>query len=172
MKTFRFIDDQYPDNGYYHTRYIVRAVLLNDKNEVALLKINSFDSFGYRNYYETPGGGRKLFESNIKALRREILEEVGVTIKDIKIIGKVIDFYNLLNRRNVQYYYLCRVNKYKESKLEEYEKTIIQSLEWVHISKVVDVFTNIYDNALSRLAVRREVPILKLAQDMLSKTDS
>ena len=56
MKTFRFIDDQYPDNGYNHTRYIVRAVLLNDKNEVVLLKgiiqpIHYKDKFIGRNVY-------------------------------------------------------------------------------------------------------------------------
>ena len=72
------IDDQYPFNGITHTRKIARAFLLNDNNELCLLKIEGTDDFGLRDYYETPGGGVKEDEDLKDAVIREVLEETGI----------------------------------------------------------------------------------------------
>ena len=169
MKTLRFFDNEYPNNGYNHTRKVVRGILLNEKNEVALVKLYGYDSFGYRSYYETPGGGKEKYESNIKTLKRELLEEVGVTIKNIKPIAKVIDFYNLINRRNINYYYLCRVKTYEEQHLEEYEKELMSGLVWVPLNEVIKVYQDVAINSISRLCIQREVPILEMAVKMSIK---
>ena len=53
----KLIDDQYDYTTITHTRSVARAILINDSNEVCLLHVEGKDDFGYRNYYETPGGG-------------------------------------------------------------------------------------------------------------------
>ena len=73
----KFKDDQYMFKGVTHTREIVRAILVDENNNVCLEKIKDDDGFGPRDYYETPGGGIKPGESHIDALHREIAEEVG-----------------------------------------------------------------------------------------------
>ena len=61
-------DDQYEYTYIDHVRVIARAVLLNEKNEVALNRLLGDDMFGHRDYYETPGGGKKDKEPLAKAL--------------------------------------------------------------------------------------------------------
>ena len=65
-------------------RHTVRGIMVNDKNEVALIHIKGIDRFGYRDHYELPGGGIEENESEEKALVREMREEIGYLIADIK----------------------------------------------------------------------------------------
>ena len=55
----KFKDDQYMFKGVSHTREIVRAILLDENNNVCIEKLKDDDGFGPRDYYETPGGGIK-----------------------------------------------------------------------------------------------------------------
>ena len=101
-------DDQYPFRGVTHVREIVRCVLLDENDNVCLEYILDDDGFGPRDYYETPGGGIKSGEDHVKALEREIEEEVGYHIEVIAELGEVKDYYNLIKRRNHNYFYLAR----------------------------------------------------------------
>ena len=84
-------DDQYEYTYIDHVRVIARAVLLNEKNEVALNKLYDDDMFGHRDYYETPGGGKKVNETIRQACLRELLEETGYEVEIIKELGMVND---------------------------------------------------------------------------------
>lgn len=168
MKTIYLEDNYYPDVGFDNTRKVVRAILLNENNEIALIKLHGFDSFGYRNYYETPGGGIKKFESKKKALRREILEEVGVEIKEIKSLIRIVDFYNMIQRRNDNYFYLCKVKSYKEAHLEDYEKKIMKGVFWFKIEDAIDAYENSYPSPVALLVKQRELIVLNLVKDILN----
>ena len=63
MINLKLNDNQYMNNGIDHIRKVSRAILLNENNQVCLLKISGEDIFGKRDYYETPGGGVDLNES-------------------------------------------------------------------------------------------------------------
>lgn len=165
MKTFRFIDDQFENKGITHTRKVVRAILLNDKNEIALIKIHGHDTFGFRDYYETPGGGIKSKENRHAALRREIEEEVGVSIKNISFLARVIDYYNLIQRENDNYFYLCYVDQMTHQHLEEYETHLFEGLVWVSIDEAIKLYENTKITPISKLVVQRELPILYLAKE-------
>lgn len=169
MKTFYFVDDQFEIQNITHTRKIVRAILFNSKNEIALIKIKGDDIFGHRDYYETPGGGVNKNETRLNALRRELLEEVGVEIKNIKFIARVIDYYNLINRRNDNYYYLCEVSEYKEKHLEEYEKTIMEKVEWINITEAYHLFNSVKNTPIANLVKQRELPIIEIATKLFHK---
>ena len=123
-KVFKFQDNYYPLTYIDHTRITVRAVSINEKNEVALLHLISDDNFGHRDCYELPGGGKKKNESFHQGVLREVREETGYECEIITFLGKVIDYYNLIHRENHIYYYLLRTEKYVGKNMEEYEKSI------------------------------------------------
>ena len=167
MKTFRFIDDQFEKKEITHTRKVVRAIVVNSSFQIALIHIKCDDSFGHRDYYETPGGGMEKGENRYASLRREILEEVGVSIKNIHFLARVIDYYNLINRENDNYYYLCFVDEIYDTHLTDYEKTLFDSLVWVDIDSAIELYEKSNLTPIAHLVYQREMPILLLAKQYL-----
>ena len=88
----------YPKSEINRIRKTVRAILVNDKKEIGLIHILGKDKFGDRNHYETLGGGVNDNEDLITSLIREVKEEAGYTIKNIKPLGKISIEYFILNR--------------------------------------------------------------------------
>ena len=160
-------DNQYPDNGYTHTRSIVRGIVYNEKNQIALIHLYGDDKFGHRDYYETPGGGVEKGERLAEALQRELLEELGASIDNIVEIGRVVDFYNLISRRNNNHYFLCHLVEFKEKHWTDMEKRFIQEIVWVDIKKAIDLYKNTPRTNISTLVINRELPILEIASQFL-----
>ena len=168
---FKFKDDQYMFTGVNHTREVVRAILLDENNNVCLEYLLDDDGFGPRDYYETPGGGIKDGESHEQAIKREIEEEVGYTCEIIKFLGEVDDYYNLINRKNHNYYYLVRRLKKVSQHLEEDEKIRISKIIWVSIDEAIRLYENMQNVLVGRLVKQRELPILKLAKTSLQSNN-
>lgn len=164
---FKYIDDQYMFKGVTHTREIVRAILLDEKDNVCLEYLVDDDGFGPRDYYETPGGGIKEGESHEQAIQREIEEEVGYKCEIISPLGEVDDYYNLINRKNHNYYYLVRRKEKVTQHLEEDEKIRISKIIWVPIDEAIALYENMQNVLVGRLVKQRELPILKLAKTTL-----
>ena len=163
-------DNEYPYTYIDHTRIVARAILINDKKQVALNKLHGHDSFGSRNYLETPGGGVKPNETVIEAVHREILEETGYKASIIEEIGVVDDFYNLIHRHNINHYFLMKVESYVGKHQEEYEKSMIEALIWMDIDKAIEEFEKMKKvSPVARLVANRELPILKKAKEMMNK---
>lgn len=168
---YKFKDDQYMFEGVSHTREIVRAILLDENDNVCLEYLLDDDGFGPRDYYETPGGGIKPGESHEQAIKREIEEEVGYTCEIISFLGEVDDYYNLIKRKNHNYYYLVRRLKKVEQHLEPDEKIRISKIIFVPIDEAIRLYENMQNVLVGRLVKQRELPILKLAKKTLqSKT--
>lgn len=58
----------------------VRAVVINERGQILVMKTNS-------NIYMLPGGKIDSDESNVEALKREVLEESGILLSEEKING-------------------------------------------------------------------------------------
>lgn len=160
-------DDQYPFTGVTHVREIVRAILLDENNNVCLEHILDDDGFGPRDYYETPGGGMKDNESFKEALEREIEEEVGYHIEVLAEIGEVKDYYNLIQRRNHNYYFLARRTSSCPQRLEADEIRRIDKIIWVPIDEAISLYENMQNVLVGRIVKQRELEILKLAKTTL-----
>ena len=162
-------DDQYPYTYIDHVRVIARGVLLNENNEVALNKLFDDDMFGHRDYYETPGGGKKVNETIRQACLRELLEETGYEVEIVKELGMVNDFYNLIHRNNKNYYYLCKTVRFCGKHLENYEKSVIQDVVWVSIDKAIELYENMGGSGVAILVKNRELPILKKVKKIMEE---
>ena len=104
-------DNEYPYIKTTHERIVVRGVVLNELNQVALVNVvRNDDAFGPGNYYETPGGGKKDNESLLEGVIREVEEEIGYKTSFIQEIGIVEDYYNPIYRKNINHYYLLKIS--------------------------------------------------------------
>lgn len=155
----KYIDDQYPKTKITHTRLTVRAFVINDDKKVALQHLYCDDIFGHRDYYETPGGGVKDNESLIEALKRELKEELGARVDCIEEIGRVIDYYNLIQQRNDIYYYFCHVVEMSEPKYDIEESKYLDKTVWVDVEEAIKIYENMDKYPLEKLVSRRELPI-------------
>lgn len=81
----------------YKDRLTVKALVLNDKDEILII-----------NNGLLPGGGVEDGEDNITALRRESIEEAGITLSDIKDIGTVIQYRDHIYRKYIIHGYTAR----------------------------------------------------------------
>lgn len=166
---FHFEDPYYPYTYTDHKRTIVRAVVINENNQVALLHVVSDDLFGHRDCFELPGGGKKEGEGFHQGVLREIQEETGFRGKIIKFLAKVDDFYNLIHRNNQNYYYLVRTTDYVGESKEDYEKKVIQELLFVDIDRAIELVNNVKDDGVGLLVKQRELPILELAKEYIDE---
>lgn len=91
----------------------VRGLIYKDKNTLVCIEE---DGYGVRHILKLPGGTVEKKESNIKAIKREISEEIGYEIDNIKCIGfiKNIRKEYLLH---ITYYVAKTKGKQKELKL-------------------------------------------------------
>ena len=93
-------DSEYPKAALYNARIAARGVCLNAKGEIALTHILATDKFGHRDYYELPGGGKRINETVLESAIREMDEELGVKVELLAKIGIIHDFYNLIKQEN------------------------------------------------------------------------
>lgn len=161
---YKLKDDQYMFTGISHTREIVRAILLDENNNVCLEYLLDDDGFGPRDYYETPGGGIKPNENHEQAIKREIEEEVGYKCEIISPLAEVDDYYNLIQRKNKNYFYLVRRTIKVKQHLEEDEKIRISKIIWVPIDEAIAIYERMQNVLVGRIVKQRELPILKLAK--------
>lgn len=109
----------------------VGALILNDKNEILLIK-----SFKWKDKFTIPGGHIEIGESIEEALRREVKEEVNLDIEVIKFLichGAIFseEFYK--PKHYIFLDFLCRA-KSKRAKADQKEA---QKLIWASPQKAV-----------------------------------
>lgn len=125
-----FHDDIYPNTGFTHSRVTCRGIVLNDNNEIALIKIRGNDIFGDRDHYELPGGGVEPFEDRHQALQREILEELGYHVSIEAYLGLIVNRYNLLRVITAHHFFVAKINEKGHSSLTDLESQLFESIEW------------------------------------------
>lgn len=88
----------------YTLRKASRAVIFNEKGEIALLFVSR------DNYHKLPGGGFEAGENAIAALKRESLEEAGANIDITTEIGITIEYRNYISQLQISYCFIAKTN--------------------------------------------------------------
>lgn len=118
----------------YKVRKASRAIVFNEANKIALLNVSK------DNYHKLPGGGIEKDEDIITALRRELMEEVGVEIDILDELGMIIEYRDQFKQLQISYCYLCKViGEYQETSFTEEEKDNGFILEWVSLNEAISI---------------------------------
>lgn len=167
MLRLRLADNEYPFTGFTHTRLVARAILLNDRNEIALHTLHRDDIFGNQTYLETPGGGVDEGETFEEAVKRECAEETGAEIQILALLGEVEDAYNLIGRKNINRFYLCRIVSKKKKHFVSEGDGLIQHTDFYSVDKAIEAYQKQEDHGVAGLVKRRELPFLMEAKKYL-----
>lgn len=105
-----------------HARFTVTAgaVIFNDEGEVLLLK----HRFRAGSGWGLPGGFMETGEQPIDALRRELREEIGLEVDDVKVLA----VRSFKKPKQVEVLFRARANKQVKSQTIEVERA-----EWFAI---------------------------------------
>lgn len=85
--------------------YGVRGIVVNEEGEIAIFNKH------FKNEYKLPGGGIEKDENIIDAFKREIMEETGCEISNIKKLGITIEEKGQTNFCQISYIFIANVIK-------------------------------------------------------------
>ena len=164
MKTIIFNHDHLDDSDISEIVVRTKALLINDKEEIIL---------GYSDKtYQFPGGHLEESETLEQCLIREIKEETGIELKEIKEKPFVkIVYYSKnyrssgKNRKNEIYYYVIKTNeKYNlyNISLDEWEKEGNFTIKVIPIKDLDQILIDsILDNSINKIIVEEMLTVLK-----------
>lgn len=117
------------DNDFEPTDYTdrptVKAVIINDKDEVLLF------SGGL------PGGGVEEGETNEQALMRECMEEIGATVSIDRELGNVIVYRDEIQSKYIFTGYLCLLIS-RDSPTTNIEHEMDKEAVWIKRVEAID----------------------------------
>ena len=139
MKILKTIRDKdfgldFPDPEVYTERKAARAIVFDQNNTIAMLySIN-------KNYHKIPGGGVENGEDIIQALRREMIEEIGCEIDNIKELGIIEEYKNQSSVHQISYYFTANLKGEKgKPQLTEKESDEGFQTVWLSIDGVIKI---------------------------------
>ena len=151
-----------------HDRLIARAIVFDDDGFFYFVRAERDDDFGKATLIETSGGGVEEGEEASEGALRELREELGIEAEIISKIGVVRDYYNLIHRRNINNYFLCRAKSFGEKFLTADEENCFHlSTLRVSYEEALSEYEVRAETRLGRLIANREVPILKRAKELI-----
>lgn len=143
------------DVSQYNLRTAARGLVVSG-NKLALLFVSKF------NYYKLPGGGIEQGESIEQAFIREVMEEVGCKVNNVKQYGKIIEYRDQFNLKQISYVLTGEVvGEIGSNNLEPSEIDEGFELDWVPIESAIEVISSSKPtNYEGQFIVKRDLFIL------------
>ena len=161
-------DTQWQFDYIDHDRHIARAIVYDDNGTFYFVRAERNDDFGKATLIETAGGGVEIGEDLHTAIKRELREELGVSVEIICKIGVVSDYYNLIHRHKINNYFLCKVKSFGEKNLtqDEIESFHLSTLKLLY-EEAVSEYEIRKSTHLGILVANRELPVLLRAKEII-----
>ena len=150
-KTFTVSELPWKNKGF---RAACRWVVIDENGQIPLI----FDS--YKKWYKLPWWWVEWDESKIETFRREIKEETGCEIENIKEIWKVIE--KVSDWEQINYCFIWRIVSKWEPHFTQKEIERWCELKWVTLDEAVSLIKNEEANTYeAKLKRERELFILE-----------
>ena len=117
----------------YRLRRAARALIFKE-NKIAVLSAEAL------HLHQLPGGGVEENETILEALEREVLEETGCIINQIRELGIIIEYRNEIELIQVSYVFTADVQDNSRQPVftgEERDEGFV--LEWMTVEEAIDV---------------------------------
>jgi 8-oxo-dGTP diphosphatase len=152
----------YESNPDYRARSASRAIVFNELNRIAILNVSK------DKYHKLPGGGIEENEGIMDALKRELLEEVGVHVEILGEVGIIVEYRN--NFKQTSYCYAAKVvGELKETSFTEEEINDGFILEWHTLDEAIDLMEGDVPQSLSGKFIReRDLTFIKHLKNNLN----
>jgi 8-oxo-dGTP diphosphatase len=134
LKTIRDANfgEDVPSPERYETRGAGRAIVFDADRNIALLHVTK------EHYHKLPGGGIEEGEDPIAAMRREVLEEIGCEVENIKELGIIEEYRNKMGLHQTSYCYVADlVGEKGRPHFEEGEIALGFEIEWMTIEDAI-----------------------------------
>lgn len=172
MKLLKTITDKdfgsnIPAPDVYRERKAARVIVFDKDNNVALLHASR------DNYYKIPGGGAEGEEDILEALNREMKEEIGCSVKNIKELGEIEEYRNVDSLHQISYCFVAEIDgekgepQFTQGEIEEGFKLVWlpydQAIETIKNTKTREN-ANTGDLIRAKFMVMRDATFLKEAK--------
>ena len=119
----------------YKIRKAARALLFDD-DKIAILSAEKI------HVHKLPGGGIDQHESVLEALNREILEEAGCAINDVRELGMTLEYRNQFNQLQISYVFTGKTGEIGLPNFTEKEINEGFKLIWISVEEAMDIMKN------------------------------
>ena len=156
-------DKEFPkDESMLESREASMAVLFDKNNLVPLLFVSKHD------YHKLPGGGIDAGEDRIKALIREVKEEVGSEIEVAGEVGEIIEHRSKFNLKQISYCYLGKITSKGNPDFTKEEVNDGFKITWLSLDEAIAKVENDKPtNYTGKFIQKRDLAFLKKTKEIL-----
>ncbi len=92
-----------PTPKNYRERIASRAIVFDKDKNIALPYVTK------KNFHKLPGGGVEEGETITEALTRELLEEIGCSVNNVRELGIIEEYRNKFNLHQISYCFIADI---------------------------------------------------------------
>ena len=163
-----FHDDTFPFKGASIVKHAARAFVFDKNKYIALINFSG-DYQGNRfNFHATPGGGIEAGETPEMAIKREVMEELGVECNILHEVGIIIDYNNEEQRKFISYYFIVEATDKKQTRWTEEEKKSIKGVAWMDIKSAIELLEKTPLGFIGGIIQHRDLYALKEVKKILN----
>jgi len=149
----------------WDTRESVRAVVTGGNGRIALLRLKAFAT------HKLPGGGIEAGESIDRALSRELMEEIGCAVQDVRELGVAVERRYGSGLIQISYGFIARqTGKTRQPSPSESERSQGSEVIWANgIAEAISLIDrDAPDNYAGKFVRLRDLSLLKAARTYLA----
>lgn len=165
IKTITDVDigSEIPVPEKFKERKATRCVVFDKDSKIALVYAAA------NNYHKLPGGGLEEGEEIENGLRRELVEEIGCEVENIRDLGIIEEYRNMIGLHQMSYCFISNVKSLGTPQLDPNEVIEGYQTKWVNIDDALFILDKELgiDHYDGKFMLMRDIAIIQEAKNFL-----